>query len=266
MKRLAIHSAPRSGSTWLGEIINSHPNVKYAFQPLFSYCLKGFLSEESTLEEIDSFFERLSSTNDEFITQKQQRIAGTLPQFEKSPAVTHLVYKEVRYHHILENLLRQDENIRAIFLIRDPIEVMSSWIAAPREFDPSWDVDAELLSGGSKNQSRKEEFYGLEKWAECTKLFEQLNKAQGSRTRIVRYSELKHSPLDVAQDIFAFCDLDMCDQTVQFLSESTRREVEGDYSVFRGAGETRQAKQILHPSQLERIRTFVTDSGLAHYL
>lgn len=42
MHKIAIHSVPRSGSTWLGEILNSSANVKYCFQPLFSYKFKEF--------------------------------------------------------------------------------------------------------------------------------------------------------------------------------------------------------------------------------
>ena len=41
---VAIHGVPRSGTSWIGEIINSSPNVLYKFQPLFSYALKDFLT------------------------------------------------------------------------------------------------------------------------------------------------------------------------------------------------------------------------------
>ena len=52
MKLIAIHSMPRSGSTWLGSIIDSHPHICYKHQPLFSYCLKGYLDETSDYEKI----------------------------------------------------------------------------------------------------------------------------------------------------------------------------------------------------------------------
>ena len=67
MQKIAIHSVPRSGSTWLGEILNSSTNVKYCFQPLFSYKFKDYLDERSPKEEIDNFFSMLSDTDDEFI-------------------------------------------------------------------------------------------------------------------------------------------------------------------------------------------------------
>ena len=79
MQKSAIHSVPRSGSTWLGEILNSSPYVKYCFQPLFSYQFKDFLDEYSSKKDVDRFFSMLSDTDDDFICQNAQRIAGTLP-------------------------------------------------------------------------------------------------------------------------------------------------------------------------------------------
>src|SRR6056297_737368 len=104
-KKIAIHSVPRSGSTWLGEIVNSNPKGKYAFQPLFSYALKDFLSQISTNRDIELFFRRVEDSKDSFLDQEQHRQDGRLPLFRKEYPVTHIAYKEVRYNHIIENLL-----------------------------------------------------------------------------------------------------------------------------------------------------------------
>jgi len=58
MKKIALHSVPRSGSSWIGQILNSSPKVNYKFQPLFSYAFKGYLDENSSRERIDEFFEK----------------------------------------------------------------------------------------------------------------------------------------------------------------------------------------------------------------
>ena len=106
MIKLAIHGAPRSGTTWLGEIINSSPKVVYKFQPLFSYRFKSYLSACSSAEHIGEFFQLLSATNDLFCDQTQARSAGELPTFEKTTSPEIVAYKEVRYHNILHNLAR----------------------------------------------------------------------------------------------------------------------------------------------------------------
>ena len=47
--RVAIHGPPRSGTTWIGEIVNSSPRTIVKYQPLFSYALKDYLSPGSSL-------------------------------------------------------------------------------------------------------------------------------------------------------------------------------------------------------------------------
>ena len=59
MQRIAIHSVPRSGSTWLGQIFNSSSLVIYKYQPLFSYAFKGRLSPQSTNNKIVQFFDEI---------------------------------------------------------------------------------------------------------------------------------------------------------------------------------------------------------------
>ena len=76
MNKIAIHSVPRSGSTWLGSIFDSCPNVKYALQPLFSYAYKDYLSLNSTSEDIQSFFEELKVSDDDFINQIEAKNKG----------------------------------------------------------------------------------------------------------------------------------------------------------------------------------------------
>ena len=50
--KVAIHGVPRSGTTWLGSIFDSSPNVIYRNQPLFSYAFKSYLSEHSLVQHL----------------------------------------------------------------------------------------------------------------------------------------------------------------------------------------------------------------------
>ena len=140
MKKIAIHSAPRSGSTWLGSIFDSNPNVAFRFQPLFSYTHKSQLGNNSTAAEINKFFKDILNTNDDFVLQNKTKSDKAIPSFPKKE-ITHIVYKEVRYHHILENLLEKENKIKVIGLIRNPLAVISSWLNANKEFrkDLGWE-------------------------------------------------------------------------------------------------------------------------------
>ena len=72
MKRIAIHSVPRSGSSWLGQIFNSSVKVCFRFQPLFSYVFKGYLDEKSSREDILTFFKLIAKSNDDFLLQSDK--------------------------------------------------------------------------------------------------------------------------------------------------------------------------------------------------
>src|SRR5436305_252996 len=99
---VAIHGAPRSGTSWLGQLFNSSENVAYRYQPLFSYAFKQRLTSTSTRREIELFFDDLLFTEDDFVLQRgAASLAGYSLEFEKAE-ITHLVYKEVRYHCVLE--------------------------------------------------------------------------------------------------------------------------------------------------------------------
>lgn len=266
MKKLAIHSVPRSGSTWLGEILNSSPSTKYCFQPLFSYQLKGFLSAESSNAEVEFFFKELELTDDDFILQKDQRLAGSLPVFDKSEPPTHIVYKEVRYHNVLKGILSGTSQVKFVFLIRDPFSVISSWFAAPREFDPSWDKDDELVYANSKNLGKPEEFYGLAKWVEATKLFVELNEKYPNKTLLVNYSDLAQSTEGTVEKIFEFSELEITEQTMRFIKESQEVFVADPYSVYKGEGEHLKWKNTLSTSQVRTIRQFALKHDLANFL
>jgi hypothetical protein len=263
MQKIAIHSVPRSGSTWLGEILNSSPDVKYCFQPLFSYQFKDFLDESSSKEDIERLFAMLSVTDDHFVCQKAQRKAETLPNVKKSDLITHVIYKEVRYHHIIENLLREDGAIKLILLVRDPIEVMNSWINAPKEFDQNWDVEAQLFSGELKNLGRKENFHGLDSWIETTRLFEYLAKRYHERVFLINYSMLQKNIELTVKRIYEFCDLPLLDATYIFLKESSEKKVSDTYSVFRGGKKSRIS---LNEKLVNKITAYVSDAKLSHYI
>ena len=261
--KVAIHSVPRSGSTWLGEIFNSHGDVKYCFQPLFSYKLKGFLTENSSCDDIDDFYNLLSETEDDFINQKIERKSKNLPIFKKSLIPSHIVYKEVRYHYILDNMLRKHRDLKLILLVRDPVMVMNSWINAPKEFDSTWSVSEQILSAAAKNMEAKENFYGLNAWIKTTKKFEYLAKKHPSKVYLLNYEHLKKDPMAKTKEIFNFCNLDLQDSTINFIKQSQVENVEDPYSVFRANGGTALS---LSNEIISLIYENVEASKLDHYI
>lgn len=233
-KKIALHGLPRSGTTWLGCIMDSNPFIKYAYQPLFSYAFKGFLDEESRADRIQEFFDNLSTTSDSFVNQVDAKSNALVPIFQKSSPVQAIVYKEVRYHNILSNLFATDPSIYGIFIIRSPIDVMNSWINAPKEFESHWIIENEWQFAPSKNLGRREEFYGFEKWKQATKLFLDLAERFPKRIICVNYEDLKSEPAKTTSQIFTKVGLQFHQQTSEFLLNSQTNSNPSPYSVFRG--------------------------------
>ena len=234
MKRIAIHSVPRSGSTWLGSIFDSHPNVAYRFQPLFSYGHKSQLNEKSTKCDIDRFFNDILNTTDDFVLQKEAIAKNIVPKFKKDNP-THIVYKEVRYHNIIENLMEQDCELIIIGLVRNPLAVINSWLQAPKEFkkELGWKESEEWRYAPKKNLNKPEEFNGFEKWKEVSYLFLKLNEKFPERFKLVNYDELISNTQKIVEELFEFSNLKLIQQTIDFISTSKTSENNDAYSVYK---------------------------------
>lgn len=268
LTRIALHGAPRSGTSWLGEVLNSAPQVAYRYQPLFSYAFKDFLTPESGTAEIDRFFEAIAASDDDFLLQTGQRDNGHMPRFRKSET-THIVYKEVRYHHLPEMILRRTLDVKFVFLVRDPRAVMASWLRAGREFrhDLGWDVLSEWRAAPSKNEGRSEEFYGFDKWKESTNTFLDLAARYPRRARLVWYSDLLATPETSIAGLFRFCDLPLCDQSRDFISGRMRGAQDSDYSVFRAHRRRDDAWRANLPEIIrESIETELAHTTLSRFL
>jgi len=263
---VAIHGAPRSGTSWIGEVFNSHPCVAYRFQPLFSYAFKGRLTGRSSAAEIEQLANDLLATQDDFVLQRgSARLATSTVSFAKD-AATHLVYKEVRYHYVLENLLGSCPRAIGLGVIRNPCAVISSWLNAPRDFRPEWDPMSEWRLARSKNQGRAEDYYGFEKWKEIANLFHKLADRYPGRFSIIRYEELVADPPAAFERAFAVCGLATTPEVLAFLDASRAADDHDPYGVFREPGVEQRWRDTLDPRIHQAIRNDLEHTELARYL
>jgi hypothetical protein len=269
--KIALHSVPRSGSSWIGQIFNSSPKVNYKYQPLFSFAFKDYLTPNSSKKEIDSFFSKISNSSDSFINQTEQITNGSYPKFHKDKDLPFIIYKEVRYHQIIENLLAQDPELIVIGLIRNPLSVISSWLQAPKEFraDLGWNELDQWRYAKLKNQGKAEEFNGYEKWKEVALLFHRLKKQYPKRVYILNYQKVLENTSSEIRDIFNFCGIPITDQTLQFInksSHSNNNNGEDAYSVYRNKQTDDKWKEQLNPIIAEEIISDLNETELEVYL
>jgi hypothetical protein len=232
---LGLHGAPRSGTTWLGQIFNSSPHTAYRYQPFFAFAFRARVDAARTPEALEAILDEIAATEDDFILQ---RGAGALARQElrfPKREITRMVYKEVRYHHRLPQLLRIPR-FRGIGIVRDPLDVLASWFRAPREFRPEWDQAAEWRLAPSKNQGRVEEFYGYEQWKAAAVMFERLQAEAPDRFRVVGYGRLVQDPVGEIAALFEFAGLPVDAQVQAFLAHSSSADDDDTYGVLRSGG------------------------------
>lgn len=230
---VAIHSVPRSGSSWLGQIFKSSPHVEFRYQPLFSYAFKNYLTPISSRERIFEFMTGIHESEDDYIHQRIKEVYVEYPDLGQRRDVTHLVWKEVRFHHILRNLMKELPELKLIGLVRHPCAVLDSWLHSPREFKPGWDTDLEWRDAPSKNLGLPEEFNGFTKWMEVTAMFLEFEREYPDSFRIVRYADLNAQPQDTVLELFKFVGLPFEEKVAAFIRESRSMEGSDANSVYR---------------------------------
>ena len=264
---IGIHGAPRSGTSWLGQLFNSNEHVAYRYQPLFSHAFKNRLDEHSGPPEVSRFFSDLLHTKDDFVLQRgDSSLPGYELAFEKK-TITHLVYKEVRYHHLIAHILDVEPTFMAIGLIRNPCAVIYSWTRAPREYDRTWRLEDEWRQAPHKNDNHPENWYGFERWRELALLFHDLQQRHPDRFHVIRYEDLVATPERALRQLYKVHDLPWTMQTQRFLEQSRRRDDGSAYGVYRNASADQEIwRGLLDEKIVASIETELGDSPLNRYL
>lgn len=232
---IGVHGVPRSGTSWLGQLINASPYVNFKFQPLFSYRFQKYLNLNSTCEEVNNFLSEVSVSDDAFINLKDESLLGSYPVFNKSDVTTHLVFKHVRYHYLIETILNCRKDAKFILIVRNPLEVLNSWRKAPREFYPEWDFNEEWLEANKKNSEREGEYFGYAKWKEATILYHDLKQKYEDQIKIVDYNYLRENTLESISDIYRFINLELDIQTEDFIKQSRNKKDNHPNSVYKSS-------------------------------
>jgi hypothetical protein len=229
---IVIAGAPRSGTSWLAQIIDSCPNVRHRFQPIFSYAFKNAVNQDSTKDDFNQFFTGIYNSDDEFMCRIKEIKEGIYPTFSKNESPKVLAFKNVRYHYLLEKMLQYFDNLKVVGIVRHPCAVINSWITTPREFPADDDPMKEWRYAECRNTG-PEEYWGFEKWKEVSFLFLDLKEKFPEQFYLLKYSDLVDDSIKITKEMFKFLNLEYSDQTNDFLIASHEKHDENSYSVFK---------------------------------
>lgn len=264
---IGIHSNPRSGSTWLAQIFNSHPNVRYKYQPLKSKTFQGRISDHSSKEQVNQFYNEVYNTEDDYLDQNFQKKDKAVPlNFNKNSKPENLVIKMVRFHYLVPFLLDLIEEQKIIGLVRHPCSYLNSWKNAPKEFLPEWSWKDEWYFAQSYNCFRSGEYYGFNRWKEVSFMFLHMEKLYPDRFKLMKYEDLVSDTMNKTEELFNFCGLEMNEQTKSFIEDSQNTEVKNDYSVFRAGKNINSWQNELEPEIIHRVEQELKDTALNVFL
>lgn len=265
MNRAILLGAPRSGTTWLGEILNASPQVAYRYQPLHAWSFASKVHAQSSRSEIEKFFEDLLEATDPYVTKLRSSAFGAqLPSFRKV-TLTHLVFKETHHPAVCSRIVQMTDDTKLVGLIRDPVDCLASWWNVENEFADEWSIAEEWLDAPSKNRNRVGQVAGFSGWLEVVKTLLALRDAAPRKTHLISYESLLRDPHYVVAKLFNDLELPVDSQVVDFICSSTSREDPSPYGVFRAGPGPRPRGEL--PGEIaEEVRRRTREEGLSEFL
>jgi hypothetical protein len=266
MIKAILFGVPRSGTSWVGAMLAAHPDLAYRFQPLHSHSFQNTLKPDSTKQQIERFFSDLKESQDPYVlrislSDDDSRQAG-LQKKTSTPKV--IMFKEVHDFPSIANCVETDPSIRLIGLIRDPREVLASWIQVDKEWDSSWSIDDEWYRANKKNSEYLGNHFGLSEWIRTTTELKRLRLEYPGRVIVLKYSEVKANPQLCVKAGLDLLGLSPAPELGSFIDLTQRESSEDKYSVFR-------AKQtpnlgVVSDQILDEIDKIAVQSGFGEFL
>ena len=256
---------PRSGTSWVGQLVESCPSVRYAMSPLFSYAFKNAVREGATRAEWEDVFRGAYQSDDEFINQTHRRRTHEYPTFatrDESPAT--LVVKFNRFQTLVPELLDCFPELKLVCIVRHPCGAIHSWLTTPKEFPPEADPMTQWRTGAVKKTGYGDNF-GFDDWKWVTRMHARLAEERPEQVRLEQYEHLVEDPEGGVRRIFDFFGLPVMDQTMAFLQRSRRTVVEGHYSVFKPPSVKDRWRLELQPAIRDAILADLAGTDLERF-
>ena len=261
-----LSGMPRSGSTWLSQILASSPQVRMKFCPLFSYEFKNKLDETASAADWEQLFHDVYHMPSEYLDQDYLRKKGLVPTFGvKDAKPSCLAVKSTRFHNLVPQILARHNTIRFIHLVRDPRASIHSWLTNPYEFPANADP-MEQWRHGSCRKTGPGEFWGFEDWLFVNSQALSLQAKYPERFLIVQYEDLTEALEAGVQKIFNFCRLSHHPQTRNFLIESRSKHMNNKRAVFKSPSSHLSWNGKLHHKIADACLSEVKGTSLERFL
>lgn len=259
----AIYGPGRSGTTWLGSIINSHPDIAYRFEPfrknlgvarmkdIWEVSQTDQLSKQELQQRFYNYLLPAHSLLDKppFFKKNNTHLRGhklvwdcsrKLPllnavceQLYTPHGTPPIVFKEVRWN-IFKTLLDR-LHFRSVFVLRSPLGTISSRLRGQRAgLMPIWQCNNLEQVLEKKKPSLINELpkpvntlNDIQKNAVIWRLEAELifdYLQQHPEHMLLLYESLCMHPLETAQNVFKYFDIPWHQQTEHFVTQPTSQK------------------------------------------
>lgn len=261
-----VNGLPRSGTSWLCQIVDSSEDVEFRMAPLFSFQFRNTMRVLDTAERWKQFFVDVYNSDDDWMAQKERRRVGSFPTFQKSEMPRpYLAIKDVRHHNFIEHLLALDIDLKVLHIIRDPRAAIHSWLTNPKEFPQEADPMAHWRSGDVR-KINENEFWGFDDWVKLSHKYHELRSKYPHQVSIVQYEQLVEHPISLTQEFFEELGLEFKEQSKDFLMNSTKGNSADPFSVFKNKAVLDKWRTGLHPEIASEIELELKGTDLEKYL
>ena len=265
-KLVLLMGMPRSGTSWLSQIFDSHPNVNFKLSPLFSYAFKNVVDQDSSKIEWIDFFKQVYKSNDRFINQQDRRDAAQYPVFkDKLKKPEYLAIKDTRYHNLIDTIIKLFNDVKIIYIVRNPCGAINSWLKTKKEFPETADVDTEWRTGDCR-KTGPEEFWGFDDWVKLTNYYLDLANKYPKKIMIIKYKDLVDLPIEQTEKMFNFVGFKISSQTVDFLKKCNSKHSINDYSVYKSKKVKDKWKKELDPKIIKEILEKIKGTKLKQFI
>lgn len=224
---LWIFGSPRSGSTWLLQLLGEHPAVIPVNEPLIGWYLSPFDSDQAgwspegmtsrtfTVRRVqrdkrDHFFagefeQVWSAALGRMMRERFLAHAMRYPAREPLPRAI-LALKEPNGSQSADMIMRALPGSRLLFLLRDGRDVVDSDLAA--RIDGAWAIRTLGATGVADDERRDFVVESAHKWLWRTEVVEEAYAAHRGPKLLVRYEELLAEPEAGLRAILEWLGLD----------------------------------------------------------
>jgi hypothetical protein len=231
-----VAGMPRSGTTWLGQIFDSHPEVAYRVCPLFCHSLKNALDLDSPRSAWQHVLQKAFLEPTEYMLEIRGRLAGDLPPFSlKTRPPRRLVLKFDHHQNLVGRALELFDDLRVVGIVRDPCAAIDSWLRAPKEFPQEADPLQHWRDGRIKKRWPGDHF-GFDDWKRLAAEFLALQQRYPGRMELMWYDQFVRAGPAAAEALLARCGLGPHPAPRAFVEDSHSRHSDATYSVFKRPG------------------------------